>query len=521
MTKNGYQILDVDCVGFPKFSGELFIGSHAIYQTLLTNASLMVPKGFGSPAYFELERQVREKAVDLGTRFGASHLNKLSSTPIYQAYHASYTLHDYIFRPFIVMAIAEVLKLRVLFGAMFCDGKSVVFTNSPLSVLHELFKDRIDQSASLDDMLRYFLKKRIIAKVEQIPDLKSGAIQYWRTSFVRKVSALLNVSVHMVTRLFDEESYTDYFSKHKSYVEAAFPRAGSPIFVRPFLLRDDLKEGRLFTSSTLLASLFEDAVKLKAHDFPKAFADASVSLDDLCLVSDSFVVSPFVARTHPNQYFLRLNPLNVLEPQLRIDQKGVVQKRKSARVLERSRFNTLFSVSNAILSEPDETPDVSSQASKEKRADLLAKVKSTVDRIHEKVEAKKQAEAKTAELVEPVEPEYTEADFAQSVDPIEVPEMFEKSETCKVCEKNDCPTQEDAPESFDDFYGVYSQLSKSMRSQIYTRIKETAFKSFEDRLRVTFNSLNGDDRMRITDLAKAALMVQNELGLSGEKDADR
>ena len=60
-----------------------------------------------------------------------------------------------------------------------------------------------------------------------------------------------------------------------------------------------------------------------------------------------------------------------------------------------------------------------------------------------------------------------------------------------------------------------------MRSQIYTRIKETAFKSFEDRLRVTFNSLNGTERMRITDLAKAALMVQNELGLSGEKDADR
>ena len=45
MTKNGYQILDVDCVGFPKFSGELFIGSHAIYQALLTHASLMVPKG--------------------------------------------------------------------------------------------------------------------------------------------------------------------------------------------------------------------------------------------------------------------------------------------------------------------------------------------------------------------------------------------------------------------------------------------------------------------------------------------
>ena len=519
MTKNGYQILDVDCVGFPKFSGELFIGSHAIYQALLTHASLMVPKGFGSPAYFELERQVREKAVDLGTRFGASHLNKLSSTPIYQAYHASYTLHDYIFRPFIVMAIAEVLKLRVLFGAMFCDGKSVVFTNSPLSVVHELFKDRIDQSASLDDMLRYFLKKRVIAKAEQIPDLKSGAIQYWRTSFVRKVSALLNVSAHMVARLFDEESYTDYFSKHKSYVEAAFPRAGGPLFVRPVLLRDDLKEGRLFTSSTLLASLFEDAVKLKARAFPKAFADASVSLDDLCLVSDSFVVSPFVAHTHPDQYFLRLNPLNVLEPQLRIDQKGVVQKRKSARVLERSRFNTLFSVSNAILSEPDETSDVSSQSSKEKRAELLAKVKSTVDRIHEKVEAKKQAEAKTAELVDPNE--YSESDFAESIDPVEVPEMIDSIETCKSCEKDDRPMQEDAPESFDDFYGVYSQLSKSMRSQIYTRIKETAFKSFEDRLRVTFNSLNGTERMRITDLAKAALMVQNELGLSGEKDADR
>lgn len=514
MTKNGYQILDVDCVGFPKFSGELFIGSHAIYQTLLTNASLSVSKGFGSEGYKELETQVYKKALELGRLFGAYRIDRLSATPIYQAYHASYTAQDYIFRPFMVMAIAEVLNLQVLFGAMFCDGKSVVFTNSPLSVLHELFKDRIDPSASLDDMLKYLLKKRVITSAEQIPDLKSGAIQYWRTSFVRKASALLDVSIHLTARLFNEDTYTSYFSKHRGYVKAAFPKADSSSFVKSSLLQEDLKEGRLFTSSAFMTTLFNSKRRMKS--FPKSFLDASIGLDSLCLISDFSVVSPYMAKTHPDQYFLRLNPLNVLEPQLRIDQEGNIQKRKSARVLARSRYNALFSINDEITSEPVETPKPIEQTAKEKRAELLAHVKTTVDRIHEKVEARKQALAKTADLIE-----YSESDFAESIDPVEAPEMLEKPETCKVCEKADCPNQVDLSETFDTFYGVYSQLSKNMRSQIYTRIKETAFKSFEDRLRVTFNSLNGDDRMRITDLAKAALMVQNELGLSGEKDADR
>lgn len=516
MTKNGYQILDVDCVGFPKFSGELFIGSHAIYQALLVNAALKVPYGFDSEAYKELETRVHEKAIEIGKRVGAVWLDKLSITPLYQAYHASYATQDYIFRPFMVMAIAEVLNLRALFGAMFCDGKSVVFTNSPLSVLHELFKGRIDPSASLDDMLKYLLKKRVITSAEQITDLKSGAVQYWRTSFVRKVSVLLDVSIHLVARFFSENEYAGYFSKHTGYVEAAFPKAGSALLTNPSLLQEDLKEGRLFTSSAFMASLFRSNTRFKP--FPKSFLEACVGLDSLCLISDFSVVSPYVAKTHPDQYFLRLNPLNVLEPQLRFDQKGVIQKRKSARVLARSRFNALFSINDEITSEPAEMPKPIEKTAKEKRAELLAKVKSTVDRIHEKVEAKKQAEAKTAELVDPNE--YPESDFAESVEPIEVPEVIEKPETCKSCEKDDCPIQA-VPETFDTFYGVYSQLSKNMRSQIYTRIKETAFKSFEDRLRVTFNSLNGTERMRITDLAKAALMVQNELGLSGEKDADR
>lgn len=513
MTKNGYQILDVDCVGMPKFSGELFIGSHAIYQALLTNASLSVPNGFDSEGYKELETQVYKKAFEIGRRFGAYRLDRLSATPIYQAYHASYTTQDYIFRPFIVMAIAEVLKLQVLFGAMFCDGKSVVFTNSPLSILHELFKDRINPSASLDDMLKYLLKKRIITSAEHIPDLKSGAIQYWRTSFVRKVSALLDVSIHLTARLFSEGEYTKYFSKHTGYVEAAFPKAGGSSFVKPYLLQADLKEGRLFTSSAFMATLFNSKRRMKS--FPKSFLDASIGLDSLCLISDFSVVSPYMAKTHPDQYFLRLNPLNVLEPQLRIDQEGNIQKRKSARVLARSRYNALFSINDTIVSEPVEMTEDSKQTNREKRAELLARVKSTVDRIHEKVEARKQAMAESAEPIE-----YTEADFAESIEPVEVPEVIENTKVCEVCEKTDCSNQA-VPETFDTFYGVYSQLSKNMRSQIYTRIKETAFKSFEDRLRVTFNSLNGTERMRITDLAKAALMVQNELGLSGEKDADR
>lgn len=498
------QFLDLDSVAFSKYSGQIFLGSHALAQAAFCT-SCIVKGGLDSVRFNEFSKTVLDNAHKLGAMVHASHLSKLPEGVVQQNYATAFQQQDKTFRPYLHKVIFDALGMNTYFGVAFFDGRFLVFSIDPIQVVKALYEKKIGAEVTVNQMLNDFYKHRIITNRETCSLLNSGSVLYWNSGFVTRLSEFLGVSMHLFARVISEKEDEAFVSKHPKAAKTAFPMdCHSSLLVRLSILEKEAKSANVFTTRALISRLSKS--KAKYTPFPKSFEPYAVTVHDSSVVADA----ESVLDAHPECICIKLDPSRVLEPQLRFGQ-AVIKKHRKQSILDGYKMpSELFGVS--MIAEEDskkasleELKEVAPDTDKDKRKQLLERAKEAVMRAHEK--ATKKVIANTI-INDP------------RLNPLFVPAEPSKETVGYHMTSGDAPVIVEAPTAFDDFYAVYAKLSKDYRGQLYASLKKLAFTSFEDRLRIIFNSLNSADRKRLVSLAQAALTVQKEFGVSGEKDAD-